>query len=266
MIQLIFENEEGVEASILFDAGISESHAAEAFIAEHPVEEGVNISDHIRPKLEELELVVHVTNTPIKAPRNLDTGAADPTVEGENGLVFNFSNQELFTVTHNRIITRAIAAPGPSLNTRIGFDEVQVRAGIGNYVSPAVVVPFTANYGTITRKPINEFDRVRVVYTNLVQHRAQGTIFRVLTSLREYENMVISRVAAPRTIEDGDAITITINMKEVRFAEVEIGNALQPDPVPRRGQRRANNGQRNPNDAGDNNSSFLRSFTDAFYR
>jgi len=264
MMQLIFTTDAGLEASILFDATLSEDHVAEAFIPEHPVEEGVNVTDHIRPALDRLSARVHVTNTPIRPPKNQEKEAPDYTVEGLSGILFNFANQELMRVTHNRIVRRAIAAPGPSLSLRIGFDEVSVRAGLGAFVVPAVVEPATQVFATITRKPLHRFERVRTIYTALVAHRAKGTVFRVITSLKEYDNMVIERVGAPRSVEDGDAITISLDMREVRFAAVEIGDALRPQPVPVRAQAQRNRGNQSAEESDDErNRSWLRSGSDA---
>jgi hypothetical protein len=50
---------------ITVDATMQETHAAEAEVTEHPVEQGANITDHIRPKLKRYTIDGIISNTPI---------------------------------------------------------------------------------------------------------------------------------------------------------------------------------------------------------
>lgn len=49
---------------LTLDASLSESHSAEAEATDHPVEQGANITDHIRPKPQMLTIEGFVSNTP----------------------------------------------------------------------------------------------------------------------------------------------------------------------------------------------------------
>src|SRR5882724_7834184 len=64
---------------ITVDATIQETHALEADITEHPVEQGANITDHIRPKLKRYTIDGIISNTPIgptgELSDSLHTGA-----------------------------------------------------------------------------------------------------------------------------------------------------------------------------------------------
>lgn len=236
MIELVYERTDGTEASIVFDAGLREAHSAEAQITEHPVDEGVAITDHVRPKLRRLQLQVHVTNTPIRQPVSLAGGA-----------VLNLSNTEISVLEHERYAITAKIAKGPSLSARIGFDEEGFRAslsgGLSEFAVPAIVVPNREVVPLRTHKFDREFDRVKLVYQTLVEHRAKGTLFRVLTSLEDYERMAIKRVSTPRSVEDGDAATITLSMKEIRTGRVEVlENA--PEPAVRAGASTRNRGKK----------------------
>ena len=57
-----------------FDAVIRDTHESSATVTEHPVEEGANISDHIRKDLDRLTLEIVVSNTPIRVPKTLLSG------------------------------------------------------------------------------------------------------------------------------------------------------------------------------------------------
>jgi len=50
---------------ITVDATMNETHSMEAEVTEHPVEQGANISDHIRPKLKRYTIDGIISNTPI---------------------------------------------------------------------------------------------------------------------------------------------------------------------------------------------------------
>jgi hypothetical protein len=50
---------------ITVDATMQETHTIEADITEHPVEQGANITDHIRPKLKRYTIDGIISNTPI---------------------------------------------------------------------------------------------------------------------------------------------------------------------------------------------------------
>jgi hypothetical protein len=50
---------------ITVDATMQETHTFEADITEHPVEQGANITDHIRPKLKHYSIDGIISNTPI---------------------------------------------------------------------------------------------------------------------------------------------------------------------------------------------------------
>lgn len=50
---------------IAIDCTVTETHTGAATVTEHPVEDGVNITDHIRPEPLQLALSGIITNTPI---------------------------------------------------------------------------------------------------------------------------------------------------------------------------------------------------------
>lgn len=247
MVELVYERDNGSEAVILFDATLSEEHRAEAEITEHPVERGANVSDHIRPKLERLRLDVHVTNTPIRDPRSYPNKSGAQPVDLAGGAVLNLSNQEIFRVEHSETVVPAHVPPGPTLEGRVGFDEFSFRFS-SQHVAPAIILPREQVFGVTTRKFDREFDRVKLVHDTLVQHRTQGTMFRVLTSMREYERLVINSITAPRSVEDGDAVTISIRMKEIRIGRVQIAenapDAPQPEPRAKRSKKKKDKGDK----------------------
>ncbi len=176
----------GSLAVIEFDATLSETHIGTSIVTEHPVEKGVNISDHVRPDVDRLTLEVMVTNAPIKVPgSNLDgaTGGVAPL--------------ELTIPTTTEL---PIAIPGVGAALK--------GAGLlnGTTTVKANVLQFEA------------FDRVSSVYHELKTLQETATIITIGTSLREYTNFVFKTVTEPRQAGDGDSMKIQIEAQQIRFA------------------------------------------------
>jgi len=100
MAELTWILEDGQEQSILFDATVRDSHESSATITEHPVEEGADIADHIRPDLDRVSLQVVVSNTPVVSPSDHSdglTGSQRPVdLLGPNGEVLAAANVLVF--------------------------------------------------------------------------------------------------------------------------------------------------------------------------
>lgn len=64
-VSLIYQRTPGRIGALELDATLTETHSAENEVTEHPVETGVNIADHIRPKPKTLTLRGIISNAPI---------------------------------------------------------------------------------------------------------------------------------------------------------------------------------------------------------
>lgn len=62
-----------------FDAALSETHTGNANVSDHPVENGVDMTDHIQRTPEELQIVGIVSDTPLLALASL---RAEPSIVG----------------------------------------------------------------------------------------------------------------------------------------------------------------------------------------
>lgn len=58
---------------IEFDASVREEHIAEVEVTEHPVESGIAVTDHARPKPLEITIEGVITNTPLNRQQTLST-------------------------------------------------------------------------------------------------------------------------------------------------------------------------------------------------
>lgn len=132
-------------AGFSFDLVLSENHALESQVAEHPIEVGSSIATHVHNKLRQGELEGLISNWSIRAPLFLDTALLNfqGLAAGPNRAVAFFQNtlkkiwaeKKLVTIVlgldtyTNCIITRIeanrTADEGDAQTFRIAFKEVR---------------------------------------------------------------------------------------------------------------------------------------------
>jgi hypothetical protein len=86
-INLVFDRTRAQIGSVQLDVSISEQHTSTNEVTDHPVEVGVNIVDHVRPKPDVLKIEGMVSNTPLPSS---DAPAYPVTV---NGITFLSKSQ-----------------------------------------------------------------------------------------------------------------------------------------------------------------------------
>jgi hypothetical protein len=110
-----------------------------------------------------------------------------------------------------------------------------------------------------------EFDRVRTVYGELLRLMEESVVVGIITSLREYENMLLRRVSPIREASTGDSLRCTVEATEVRIVDSEVVDV--PDPEETRGRDARNRGRRNNEEAddetGERNTSIARGLLDS---
>ena len=70
----------------------------------------------------------------------------------------------------------------------------------------------------------------------------EGIVVTIITSLREYPNMLLRRVSPIREALTGDALNCTVEAKQVRIVDSEIVDV--PEPEEQRGEGEQNRGRR----------------------
>lgn len=203
-MEISFQTDAGETVSITVDATLAEQHEDAALVTERAVETGAPVSDHVRAEPARIRIEAHVTNTPVRAPETLLDGAT-----------LDFQSHELEARVYN----------GPLL-------PVPVSIGRG---------AATISISALLLSASQPFDRVRAVYEALLKLQQTGTVVRVITSLREYDDMVLRNISVPRSADDGSAITITFDAQQVRFANTEIVDV--PEPSESRGRPTVNRGR-----------------------
>jgi hypothetical protein len=211
--------------TVVFDATISENHATSAVATEHTVEQGVSISDHVRPERDRLSVEVHVTNTPVRSPN----------VDGASGAVRSLE-----------------------LSQRARPFRRLAKVQSSGEVEPAEVEETSSTVQANILQFDSDFDRVGTVYELLTRLCKEGVEVVVVTSLRQFDSMVIVDIGVPRTAEFRHSIKFTMELVEIRFAETET--VATPEPLETRAERRQRRGAQG---AGESNSEEERSFAAA---
>jgi hypothetical protein len=187
---------------ITVDATLRENHAGSASATEHPVERGVDLTDHVHNDRDRLSAEVHISNTPIVSPED----------DGAFGAVSPVSVE-----TQRRRLVRGAKSDEDA--------EYELETGTIN----ANVLQFPT-----------DFDRVRSVYEKFLRVKKEALTLTITTPLRVYENMLLIDVSAPRDATTGDAITLTLEFVQISFADSETVD--EPVPLETRAEREARRG------------------------
>lgn len=196
--------------AIWFDATMSENHPAENEVTEHPVEDGPDITDHIRAQTDMFSMRCFVSNAPIRTaaqvlstlPRKADVvyGAQDG---GMAPQVLTYKNPPIL----------------PNLSNALGLIVDALSSGQGP--------PGTSSQTINTLQFAGPFDNVREVYEALLFLRDNGTLVEVVTSVRSYENMVIRRFNCERGAQFGTGAEFTIEFRRMNI----VSTATVPAPI-----------------------------------
>jgi len=191
--------------SVVFDATLKENHSNSGTATEHTVEVGANISDHFRKDRDRLTLEVQVTNHPIVSPG----------VDGANGAVAPLSLQgSEFEITTGATVSE-------SGNVEPAKRQTTTRTAQAN------VLQFS-----------QPFDRVAAVRQQLKDLQNNATILTVITSVDQYNQMILEDI---QTLREGrDSVDISLEFAELRTAEGQTVDL--PEPVETRGERARNRG------------------------
>jgi len=180
-----------------FDATVTDGHLGQVDIPEHAVESGENVSDHVRRKPDSVNLEIQISNTPV--------------------YYFGRVAESMYPKEAGQEIKPMVMAPEV---VDLGITEPPIRIFTG--IAP-INLPFPP------RKPIkvtvkrvtNYIDRVAAVYDQLDLLMKSGQLLRVHTSLRPYEDMLITSLDTSRNAAKGNAADISIALKQIRIADTQ---------------------------------------------
>lgn len=150
---------------------------------------------------------------------------------------------------HKRANPRKLSIEAIVTNTPIGAPPPS-GYGAGNVTAQVTSTTIEISGGKSVKANIlqfsAEFDRIADCCDTLDRLRLEGTSVTIATRIRTYENMQIVSVSEPRSPEDGDSITFSIECSAVRVASSRTIDA--PRPSEPRGAARASGGAQEATD------------------
>lgn len=185
---------------ITFDVIENELHESVAEVTDHPVEEGLNVTDHVRPLPDRFSLTGYVSNTPI---------VPNPFTQRGEQTSFELKTPQWdipIEPTPGSLYRAGLQAMSGLVGSLFGGDERTVSI-------LAFSEPFNAIYET--------FEVLREFQSN-------GVLLQIITPIRVYEDMILERVAAPRGAGDA-GVSFGLDVRKLRI--VESGQVASP-PVP----------------------------------
>ena len=238
MTTLFWQDPDSGETEVLeFDAVISLSPEDAVTITDHPVEQGANVSDHARDEPERLSIEGIVSTVPNVA---LDDDVA-------------LSPLDLEVAARPAAGTRTIALDVPSPPIQPDPNGL-LQAGIsalGNALSggPKATVNDTSDTKVVTRtaralQQRSPRNRIRDVYDKLLGAKTKHVPITVQTTVRDYFDMQIERIAAPQSASSGQSVAFQLDLRRIRVADSETVES--PKPAEARGALGKNRGAQNP--------------------
>lgn len=212
---LTWEDDSGALVSMVFDVDNQETHDLQTEVTEYPVEDGADVADNARDQLETFTLEAYI---------------------GEKVLPFNvdvFERVVLKTV-ELQIPERPLVASASAL---VGAAAKSIGSALFGGPPPVRAQMYTLDLARSRKKAALDL---------INDARKKRRLLRILTSMKDYENMLITGINVTRSPSDGDGATFTIVFKEVHFVESEITSAPKPsEPI---GATKKSSGSKNAAD------------------
>lgn len=213
-----------------FDAIMRESHDTKVTSTKHPVAQGANISDHVRPELQTVSLTVRVSNTPI--------GQVTKTAHSPGQLFGGF--QTITRELRPKVVKNGVfeITGGPvNFPITIGFvgglvnslrDPPQAHAPQVSEVAQSFSGSFFG-FDTV-------LERTKRAHLHLKGVALAGVPVSLSTDIGEYPNMLIKSISAPR--EGTSSQNFDIELEEYRVAAT-ASVVLVAKPKPKPAEKRA---------------------------
>lgn len=178
---------------LYFPAVLSESAEHSSTTTEHVVEEGANITDHVRPNPTQITLEVFLSNTPIQIGGPLDMQLTFVTLD-----VKERESDGPIALTPGALIQAGATA----LNALISGAPTY-RAAVLKSQAPGTKL-------------------VREVVQTLETWRTNAVLGKVYLPWQTYDNVVITKLTPTRDAATGDAAKVSIEFRQIRLVEARV--------------------------------------------
>lgn len=273
----------GNQNQLTFDCVVSEQWDEDATVTEHPVEQGADVTDHVRVELRKCELKVWATNEPIDANNWDEATITSSTLSLDpNGVQprWKVGSGEL-TVSgwDNPILLRSLAGSlvglaGSAIGSAVGGSATGMIAGdvaaLAGLEAAFLLDPAEATAGTVQTDAglepnVNGLAKVQtqqwpdsssggtdyvaktIGQLQLLKNTAQQ--IDLLGSKQSCSPMVIEKFSTVRSAETGTGADITIGLREVRIVTTQTVPVSIPNLSGGGGVPPKNKGSQDPQDA-----------------
>lgn len=233
--KITFLDPAGATQTLAFDVVTDNTHGLGLTVTENPVEKGANLSDHAFPSLDRVSLSIFISNQPIYT--NADPSGAIEEIQEE---IPKYQPPSLLNPSSIDSVgdVRDAVTPGGVTQAVSGA----IKDGISKLLSDGGTQRFS-----VVRFS-DGLNRPREFYEAFKFLRDSVTVMRVLTSLRDYDNMVLEDLTSLRDASTGDGATFEASFREIKFATTQLG-AVDIDPVELRAFKAQNTGSKATKDA-----------------
>lgn len=210
----------GKTSRLYMNAITSQTHEFASEVSEHPVEEGANVTDYVRRKLNKLSFEAIVSQEPITADDNFGKNSARGAIEGV------------------KLDVQPYQAP-------FSFTPGAVFSAVGNVIKNALFGDPEYVAQVLTFK--DSFDAVTSVQSQLSVLMDTAQMFTVYTSTNVYSNMQLIGCTLNKTPEDGTGAKFNLEFQQIRIVSTKRVKA--PIPTEVRGQPPIKKGNQGTPDA-----------------
>lgn len=234
-------------ASIWIDVSVREVHGSSAELSKFPVEDGADITDHVRLLPKQIEIEGIVSNQPIEMPGShmdgvtaseagfaLDIATAEPsdvtskTIQGEPALGFLGL---LPGVDQGATLLRTA---GVDVRRNVEFEMLLPKLVTGSRKLQANALRFSKS-----------FDRVKAVDRALQTALDSRRPVQLVTGLRVYEAVVLIDLSVMRDADNAGTLHFGCTGEVIRIVKSSGSLVGAPDPVHARGKPAISKGNQN---------------------
>lgn len=241
-------------AAIWIDVSLREQHNSAAEVTRHPVEDGVDITDHVRLAPDQLQIEGLVSNQPIELPgshmdgvsaalkgslaldvqRMRGAGTLATEIEGEPTLGM------LGLLPGADQATTLLRTVGVDVRSKRKFTMLTPKQALGDDTKHAIGLVFD-----------RDFDRVRAVHSALLATFQARRPIQIVTARRVYESMVLVDLTVNADAQSSGALKFGATAEAIRVVKSSTGLVGVPDPLNTRAKPAADSGNQNTVPASD---------------
>lgn len=174
---------------VILDASVQERHTHTNDVTDFPVEQGANVTDHVRPRSRPLMIEGVLSDFQMGSGRGRGAAAS----------------------VRYQVLGADISDDAMALAGKFGL---AIPAQLDPLVPPTIDISPGSDGRDLD-------DAANLLYAQLEDFADKGTLLKVETAFRPYENMVIEDLDAPRDASTMRAVRFTIRLKQIRLVSSE---------------------------------------------